>query len=72
MQETVAAWVRKYFQKHPINKIYDLETNRAAVVTGLRACEKHINKAYEVAALCAYMPVRVEKLLRQRGDRLSY
>ena len=72
MHETVAAWVRKYFRKHPVSKISDLKTNRAAVAEGLRACEKHINKEYEVAALCASMPRRVEELLRKRGDRLKY
>ena len=72
MHETAAAWVRQYFRKRLISKMHDLDTNRAAVAEGLRACEKQTNKTYEVASLCAPMPARVEKLLRQQSDRLQF
>ena len=70
MHETVAAWVRRYFRKHPVVKSEDLETNRAAVVAGLRACERHINNNYDVRGLCSSMPERLDELLQAEGDRL--
>lgn len=72
MHETVAAWVRRYFRKNPVVKSYDLATNRAAVVAGLNACQRHINKEYDVSGLCSSLPRRITELLAAKGDRLKW
>jgi hypothetical protein len=72
MHETVAAWVRQYFRKHPVVKNQTLAVNEAAVIAGLKACEKFINEEYDVESLCSSMPRRVEEIRKRRGDRLKY
>ena len=72
MHETVAAWVRAYFRKNPVQQSEDLATNRAAVLQGLAACQRHINAHYDVRGLCASMPRRLEELRQADGDRLHY
>ena len=44
--------------------------NRKAVRDALKACERHINKNYEMGNLCSSMPARVEELRQTKGDRL--
>ena len=72
MHETVTAWVRRYFRSNPVPKVHDLEANKCAVVAALGACAKHINKEYDVKALCSSMPRRVAELVLAKGDRLKY
>ena len=72
MHETVVAWVRRYFRKNPVTQNKGLEANKAAVIASLKACEKHINKEYDVRALCSSMPKRTQMLLSKEADRLKY
>jgi hypothetical protein len=73
LHETVAAWVRKYFQTHPIRNVADLEKNYAAFLVGMSECEAYLNNNYEVENLCRALSKRL-KMLRDesRGDRLKY
>ena len=64
--------MRRYFRKNPVQKSEDLATNKAAVIQALAACQGHINAEYDVRALCASMPRRLEELRLAEGDRLSY
>ena len=72
MHETVAAWVRRDFRKYPVVKSSNATANKAAAVQGLAACEKYINKEYDVRSLCSSMPRRVRELIASDGDRLHY
>ena len=69
--ENVVAWVRKYFRKNPYKKSGTQAERKNAFLECLRGCERHINREYDVAALCASFPERVEELVRRRGDRLG-
>ena len=71
MHETVAAWIRRFFQMHPVAKDKSLDENRESLLAGLAACEKYINKNYSVESLCHAMPKRVELMLKSQGDRIG-
>ncbi|MDP6737393.1 MAG: hypothetical protein QF732_12995 [Nitrospinaceae bacterium] len=70
--ETVQAWVRQYFRKHPVTKSEDLETNMASMLGGLKACGRHINSKYDVRSLCGSVPDRLEEMKESGGDRLKH
>ena len=72
MHETVAAWVRKYFQSNPLCKTADLKKNWRSFDKGIKDCEKHINKSHDVHGLCRAMPMRLRQLRDSGGDRLRY
>ena len=71
MHETVAAWIRRYFQMHPVTKDKSLDENRESPLAGLASCEKYISQKYKVESLCNAMPKRVETMLKPQGDRLG-
>ena len=72
MHETVAAWVRKYFQSNPLCKTADLKKNWRSFDKGIKDWEKHINKSHDVHGLCRAMPMRLRQLRDSGGDRLRY
>ena len=72
MHETVAAWVRKYFQSNPLCKTADLRKNWRSFDKGIKDCEKYINQFHDVHSLCRSMPMRLNKLKDNGGDRLHY
>ena len=72
MHETVAAWVRKYFQSNPLCKTADLKKNWRSFDKGIKDCEKHINKSHDVHGLCRAMHMRLRQLRDSGGDRLRY
>ena len=72
MHETVAAWVRKYFQSNPLCKTADLRKNWRSFDKGIKDCDKFINKFHDVHNLCKSMPKRLSKLKGNEGDRLRY
>ena len=73
LHETVVAWVRKYFRKHPYRNPHKTKAqNYQAFLQCLRDAEAHINRTYDVAGLCASFPARIDDLIKARGDRLRY
>ena len=71
--ETVAAWIRTYFRKHPFQKTTSLERNVANFKAVLHACEMHINANYRVDELCEAFPSRIGELTNKaKGGRLKH
>ena len=69
--ETVVAWVRAFFKKHPFKESPNVNTTYALFAKLLKECEAHINQNYDVDGLCKSFPSRIEALLKTRGDRLN-
>ena len=72
LHETVAAWIKRYFQMYPVAKDKGLDDNRASIVAGLQSCEKYINSNYDVASLCRALPRRIAKMIQEKGDRINH
>ena len=72
LHETVVAWVRAFFKKHPFKSVSNVRDNQKLFAKLLKQCESHINANYEVAALCKSFPRRIVELIASRGDRLRY
>ena len=72
LHETVVAWVRTHFRKHPFQAVRNVEANTRVFLDRLRACEEHINANYEVDSLCRGVVTRLLKLKEKRGARLKH
>ena len=72
LHETVVAWVRAFFKKHPFRTVANVRENQKVFARLLKQCEAHINANYEVSALCKAFPKRIAKLIASRGDRLLH
>ena len=72
LHETVVAWVRAFFKKHPFKTVSNVRDNQKVFAKLLKQCEAHINAHYEVTALCKSFPRRIAELIAARGDRLMY
>ena len=72
LHETVVAWVRAFFKKHPFKTVSNVRENQKLFAKLLKQCEAHINANYEVSSLCRSFPRMIAELLAARGDRLSY
>ena len=72
LHETVVAWVRKWFQKHPFKAVDNVETNYNLFLDRLRKCERHINDNYAVGSFCRDTVMRLEKLRDAKGARMSF
>ena len=72
IHETVVAWVRSFFRKHPFKQTPRVERNYKLFEKLLKQCERHINKYYDVDGLCRAFPKRVEDLIESGGDRLTH
>ena len=72
LHETVVAWVRTFFKKHPFKTVSNVRDNQKRFTKLLKQCEAHINANYEVSALCKTFPRRIAELIAARGDRLMY
>ena len=72
LHETVVAWVRAFFKKHPFKTVTNVRENQKVFAKLLKQCEAHINANYEVSALCKAFPKRIAKLVASRGDRLMH
>lgn len=68
--ETAVAWVRNYMKNHPFKSTKKVEENVKLFKKLLAQCEAHINKNYDVEALCRCFPRRVQALIDAKGDRL--
>ena len=72
LHETVVAWVRAFFKKHPFKTVSNVRDNQKVFAKLLKQCEAHINAHYEVTALCKSFPRRIAELIAAKGDRLRY
>ena len=72
LHETVVAWVRRFFKKHPFKSVSNVRDNQKVFCKLLKQCEAHINANYDVSALCKSFPRRISELLTAKGDRLRY
>ena len=72
LHETVVAWVRAFFKKHPFKIVPNVRDNQKLFAKLLKQCEAHINAHYDVAALCKSFPRRIAELIAAKGDRLRY
>ena len=72
LHETVVAWVRKLFRKHPFKAVENVEANCQAFHARLQECEDHINANYKVDALCRDAVKRLRDLQAKRGARLKH
>ena len=69
MHETVVAWVRCYFRKHPFQKSGTLDENVDSFKAMLKDCERHLN-TFAVSDLCHAWPRRIKRILDAKGDRV--
>ena len=72
LHETVVAWVRKWFKKHPFKAVEDIENNYQLFLSRMRECERHINANYDVDGLSHSVVKRLLKLEEKGGARLKY
>ena len=72
LHETVVAWVRKWFKKHPFKAVEDVQTNYNLFLDRLRECERHINATYAVESLCKDTVMRLETLRDKKGARMKF
>ena len=72
LHETVVAWVRAFFKKHPFKTVSNVRENQKLFAKLLKQCEAHINANYEVSSLCRAFPRRIAELIASRGDRLMH
>ena len=68
--ETVVAWARNAFKKHPIPK-GDLDDMEQASRARFKECAKFINKNYDVEGLHKQFPTRLQELIDRKGDHLT-
>ena len=72
LHETVAAWVRAFFWRHPFKLKPKVQQNYALFIQKLRKCEAHINANYDVDGLSRSFGKRINQLIRAKGDRLKH
>ena len=72
LHETVVAWVRRWFRKHPFKAVEDVDTNCELFLDRLRHCEHHINTTYEVESLCKDTVMRLKTLRDKQGARMKF
>ena len=72
LHETVVAWVRLFFKKHPFKSVANVRDNQKVFAKLLKQCEAHINSNYDVCALCRSFPRRINEMVAAKGDRLKY
>ena len=72
MHETVVAWVRKWFKKHPFKAVEDVQTNYNLFLGRLGECERHIHVNYAVESLCKDTVMRLKKLRVNKGARMRF
>ena len=72
LHETVAAWVRKFFKKFPMQWTYDQEANKKNFLAKLKEAEAYINRNHDVNALSHSFPKRIKKLVKVKGRRLKH
>ena len=72
LHETVVAWVRHYFRKHPFKVVDDISVNYRMFLEQLRECERHINATYNVDGLCRDTVKRLLDLKEKQGFRLKH
>ena len=70
--ETVVAWVRAWFKKHPFKAVDNIDTNYRLLLARMRECEKHINETYDVEGLCRGVVVRLLTLKEKKGARMKW
>ncbi len=71
LHETVLAWVRKWFRKHPFKAAENVGTNYNLCLERLQECEDHINQHCEVDRLCHGAVKRLAKLRDMKGARMK-
>ena len=69
LHESVVAGIRKYFRGSPIKWVEGQNTNYNNFVAKLKDCEKHINKNHNLKKLSHDFPMRVKKLVKDKGRR---
>ena len=72
LHETVVAWVRKLFKKHPFKSVENVETNYNLFVTRLQECERYVKERCKVDNLCRDAVKRLESLRQKKGARLKH
>ena len=72
LHETVVAWHRAFFKKHPFKIVSNVRDNQKIFAKLFNQREAHINAHYEGTALCKHVPRRIIELVAARGDRLMY
>lgn len=72
LHETVVAWIRKWFKKHPFKAVENVQTNYNLFLSRLQECERHINENYAVDSLCRDTVMRLEKLRDKKGARMKF
>ena len=72
LHETVVAWVRAFFKKHPFKTVSNVRENQKLFAKLLKQCEAHINANYEVSSLCRAFPKNIAELIASRGDKLMH
>ncbi len=71
LHETVVAWVRKWFKKHPFKAVKNVDANLRVFMDRLEECERHINDNYDVDGLCYGAVKRLETLRDGKGARMT-
>ena len=71
LHETVVAWVRKWFSKHPFKAVEHVDENLRLFLQRLHECERHINDAYDVHGLCHDTVKRLHTLRDLGGARMK-
>ena len=71
LHETVVAWVRKWFSKHPFKAVEHVDQNLRLFLERLHECERHINDAYDVHGLCHDTVKRLHTLRDLGGARMK-
>ena len=72
LHETVVAWVRTWFRKHPFKAVEDVERNYQLFLSRIRECEEHINSNYDVDGLCHDVVKRLLELKVKEGARIKW
>ena len=71
LHETVVAWVRKWFAKHPFKAADDIDKNYDLFLDRQQQCEAHINDGYDVSGLCYDAVKRLQELCAKKGGRMK-
>ena len=69
LHETVVAWVRKWFSKHPFKAVEHVDESLRLFLERLHECERHSNDAYDVHGLCHDTVKRLHTLRDLGGAR---
>ena len=70
LHETIVAWVRTFFKKHPFKPVSNVRKDQKLFAKLLKQCEAHINANYEMSAVYKAFPRMIVEFKASRGDRL--